>query len=273
MRAIPDVLYGVTLDDVVPISDIVASAKALCRMPTHRIVFDELVLPGYYRPSVTALQPVSFLMGELLDSYYVKTYTRTSFSSRVKDYLAAFKDSIDIWEVANEVNGEWLGKTADVVYKMTDAFSQVKKLGLRAAVTFYYNPDCWLNKTNEMFTWIKTNVPSVMRTGLDYVFISYYEDGCNLFRPTPVQWQKVFQDLRVIFPSAKLGFGEVGFDHPILTSELTVAQGLLKYYYGLPITVPGYVGGYFWWNYIQDCTPYQTRPLWPTLNDAFLTVV
>ena len=45
-------------------------------------------------------------MGELLDSYYLSSYTETEYYNRVEEYLDAFQDSVDVWEIANEINGE-----------------------------------------------------------------------------------------------------------------------------------------------------------------------
>ncbi len=40
------------------------------------------------------------------------------------------------------------------------------------------------------------------------------------------------------------------------SATLPVAVAMLSYYYGLPIRLPYYTGGYFWWYYAEDCLPY-----------------
>jgi hypothetical protein len=50
---------------------------------------------------------------------------------------------------------------------------------------------------------------------------------------------------------------------------MSTANSVLTYYYGLPIHLPYYAGGYFWWYYSEDCLPYQTKPLWQVLRAAF----
>ena len=48
------------------------------------------------------------IMGEPVDSYYAKHYTRRQYLRQVQACVNAFPQ-IDAWEVGNEVNGSWLG--------------------------------------------------------------------------------------------------------------------------------------------------------------------
>ena len=257
-RAIPSPMYGVTVDDVSGLSDVVTSLSSLSKMPTTRVVFDENVAPSYYRKPVEAINKVSYVMGEILDSYYVKTLTVAGYTDRTRQYLSALGDVVDLWEVGNEINGEWLGNNADVVAKMTGAYDVVKSAGKPTALTLYYNQDCWSKPSNEMFKWSEANVPARMKQGLDYVFISYYEADCNGLKPN---WQDVFQKLGAMFPNSKIGFGEVG------TSSRNEKADYLTRYYTMKINTPNYVGGHFWWYFRQDMVP-STKPLLQTLNSA-----
>ena len=257
-RAIPSPIYGVTVDDISGLNEITKSLSKLSKMPTTRIVFDENVAPNYYREATVAINKVSYVMGEILDSYYVKTLTVPGYLDRTSQYLNALGDVVDIWEVGNEINGEWLGKNADVVAKMSGAYDMVKSQNKTAALTLYYNEDCWSRPANEMFTWSNANVPSRMKQGLDYVFISYYEADCNGLKPN---WPVVFQKLATMFPNSKIGFGEVG------TAARSQKADYLTRYYTMKINVPKYVGGHFWWYFRQDMVP-STKPLLSTLNSA-----
>jgi len=100
--------------------------------------------------------------GEILDSFSVQDISLGGYLTRTNDYLAAFPNTVDVWEVGNEINGEWLvadgGTTADVVAKMSGAFDAVKAAGQRTALTLYFNQDCWQFPSNEMFTWANANV-------------------------------------------------------------------------------------------------------------------
>lgn len=251
-------IWGVTLDAVGGLNAIVTSLQNLCKKPTTRIVFDEFIPASDYVNAVNQIHNVSFIMGELLDSYYMNQYSLAQYVARTNEYVNLLGSKVDIWEIGNEINGEWLGNTADVVAKMDTAYSIVKAQNKKTELTLYYNQDCWSNPKNEMFYWINKNVSTKLRNGLDYVLVSYYEDDCNGLQPN---WQKVFDSLHVLFPNSKLGIGECG----------TVVSGkksaYINRYYKMNITTPNYVGGYFWWYYKQDCVPY-TNALWTTLNSA-----
>jgi len=109
-----------------------------------------------------------------------------------------------------------------------------------------------------MFHWVNTYLPADMKTGLDYVLVSYYEDDCNNYQP---DWKKVFDSLHVIFPNSKLGMGECG------TTKTSSKASYISRYYKMKISNPKYVGGCFWWYYYEDCIPY-TNALWDTLDNA-----
>lgn len=251
-------IYGVTIDNVSNIDDITLSLKKLSKLPTARIVFDAWKPASYYKEAVLKIHDVSFIMGELLDSYNFKNYSVYKYNVRVREYLDAFGTNVDIWEIANEINGEWLGNTDTVVKKMTDAFRMVNDEGKITAITLYYNSACYEKPENEMFRWINDYIPRNMKDSLNYVFVSYYEDDCEDFQP---DWQSVFDSLHVIFPKSKLGIGECGTKFPEKKEQY------MERYYSMNINTPNYVGGYFWWYYNQDCVPY-TKNLWSIFNQA-----
>ena len=229
---------------------------------TVRVVFDLAMAPDYYAPAVTMLYDKAFVMGEILDSTDVKSITVPAYTQRATTYVNALSGKVDIWEIGNEVNGEWLGKTPDVVAKISGAYDIVKSKGAATELTLYYNQDCWANTANEMFTWTEANVPARMKSGLDYVLISYYEDDCNGLRPN---WQAVFDRLGGIFPNSKIGFGEMG------TKVVANKQDFLNRYYSMAINHPRYVGGQFYWYFHPDMT-LKTNPLWIYFNGLLKTL-
>lgn len=251
-------VVGVTIDSVENISEIVNSLKKLSAKPTARIVFDENVAATDYQDAVSQIHAVSYVMGELVDSYYVKSYSAAVYAARTTEYLNTLGSYVDIWEIGNEINGEWLGDTSTVTTKMKTAYDLVKARGKMTALTLYYNEGCWENESNEIFTWAKKNVPANMKLGLDYVWLSYYEDDCNGLQP---DWPHVFEKLAAIFPNSKYGFGEVG------TKQQGRKAAYINHYYRMKISQPNFVGGYFWWYFVQDMVP-STKPLWQTLNTA-----
>ena len=258
LRAIHHPLYGITLDSVEPLDIIVDSISSLSKRPTTRVVFDKWAPASDYTKALHVLYPHSYIMGEILDSFDVRDYTVRQYRERVKEYLDALGSKVDIWEIGNEVNGEWLGHPDQVVNKIEDAYQQVKARGYRTALTLYYNKDCWKYAEEEMFNWVATRLNEDVRKGLDYLLVSYYEEDCNHLKP---DWQSVFNRLGEVFPRAKLGLGEVG------TKDAKRKAEYLEKYYTMKIDHPRYVGGYFWWYYRQDMVS-KTKLLWSTLNNV-----
>src|SRR5206468_55531 len=154
-----------------------------------------------------SIHGVSAVMGEILDSDYVALIDAAGYRRRAIDYLDTLGDVVDIWEIGNEINGEWLGDTADVVAKTSAAYEATKARGKTTALTLYYNAGCWNDASHEMFEWSARNLPPAIKQGIDYALISYYEDDCDGRRP---DWPAVFAKLASMFPSARLGFGECG---------------------------------------------------------------
>jgi hypothetical protein len=253
-------IFGVTIDNAR--TDMPAINNALSShtiKPTVRIVFDNFVPAADYIRAVQNISNTSFIMGEIIDSYRFRDYTIEQYLDRTKEYLDQFEDIVDIWEIGNEVNGDWLGEIDDTVQKIEGAYQIVIKRGLSVALNFYYNRDCYNKPQYEMFNWINANLSKEIKQGLDYVFFSYYEDDCENVVLSQQEWQAVFDSLHALFPNSKLGFGEIGTRYDNKKAEY------MRRYYLLNITTPDYIGGYFWWYYQQDCIP-KTKVLWDTLN-------
>jgi len=252
-RHIPSPMVGVTIDDVDSLSSIVKSLDTLSHKPTARIVFDEFIPASRYIEAVDEIHEVSYVMGELLDSYYVKDYSVDAYLKRTEEYLDTLGSKVDIWEIGNEINGNWLGDTPSVIAKMTGAYDMVSKRGGKTALTLYHD-----EKSEWMTWWADTYVPERMKQGLDYVFVSFYEDDQKGIKP---DWPMVFKRLAKMFPNSKVGFGEVG------TKFRSKKTAYIERYYNMKIAQQNFVGGYFWWYFKQDMVP-QSKPLWKTLNNA-----
>jgi hypothetical protein len=239
-------------------------------MPVTRLYFDVREPPGYYATAVTALRPVSYLMGELLDSSDETHIGVAAYSKRVQSYLAAFGHKVDLWEIGNEVNGNWTGAYRTVEAKLTVAYRDVSALGKRTALTLYYNLGCGDGAAElSPLAFSRRYVPADVRAGLSYVFLSYYEDNCHGIRPNAAAWTAYFRSLHALYPHARFGFGEIGMNNPVTPNTLAAAGALLRSYYGLHIRLPYYAGGYFWWYFAEDCLPYRLKPLWSVLRSAF----
>jgi len=246
----------VTIDDAWSVDATVESLRALPVRPTARVVFDVTISAAEYRGPVAAIHEVSDVMGELVDSQFVANLDAEAYARRAEEYMDALGSSVNTWEIGNEVNGEWLGATRDVVAKMSAGYAAARGRCSPTALTLYYNDGCWADADHEMFAWAEANVPAAMRQGLDYVLVSYYEDDCGGVRP---DWPAVFRRLAGMFPSAALGFGECG------TSRPSAKPGYLSRYYGMRLSEERFVGGFFWWDFSSDMVP-RSKPLWGVLH-------
>jgi len=269
-RPLPSTLYGVTADDVSGLGQLVAAARQLPERPVTRIYFDAAEPPAHYAKAVKALRPVSYLMGELLDSSDAAHVSVAAYRARVRAYLDSFGPDIDLWEIGNEVNGDWTGPYPAAAAKLAAAYEQVAAAGRPAAVTLYENTGCGDGPAElSPLAFSRQYVPPSVRDGLSYVFLSYYEGQCAGIRPSPATWTARFAALHRLYPQARLGFGEIGLSQPVTPATRAAAADLMRYYYGLPIRLPYYAGGYFWWYYAEDCLPAGRAPLWTALQTAF----
>jgi hypothetical protein len=269
-RPLPSLLYGVTVNDVTDTASIVAGLRHLPEVPTARIYFDVTEPAGYYAPAVNALRPVSYLMGELLDSSDETHISTSAYDARVKSYLSALGNRVDLWEIGNEVNANWTGSYRSVRAKLTAAYNDVTAAGRRTALTLYYNAGCGDGPAElSPVAFSRSYVPPAVRHGLDYVLLSYYEDDCKGIRPAAATWRAYFEQLHLLYPDALLGFGEIGMNNPATATTLSAAKSLIRHYYGLALKLPYYIGGYFWWYFKEDGLPYTSKPLWGALRDGF----
>ncbi|MGA7863212.1 MAG: hypothetical protein WCA23_04325, partial [Stellaceae bacterium] len=111
-------------------------------MPTTRIVFDYGQVPSAYTSAVSRIEPVSYIMGELVDSSDMTRHTRQQYHDRTAQYLSALGNQVDIWEISNEVNGKWTGEYSGVSAKIYDVWQQVHAAGKRTELTLWYDAGC-----------------------------------------------------------------------------------------------------------------------------------
>jgi hypothetical protein len=256
---LPGRVFGVTITDVSPLEGISEALRSLSRRPTARVVFDADRAAVTYAPALRELAGVSYIMGELVDSVAVANLSVDQYAARTSEYLDELGDVIDLWEIGNEVNGEWVGEPDRVAAKVAVAYDLVAAQHRPTALTLYYNEGCVQNPEHELFTWASRYVSPTLREGLDYVWVSYYEQRCH--RPEP-DWNSVFARLHELFPNAKLGFGGCGASDPARKRET------LEHFYNLEVSEPRFVGGYFWWYFREDMLP-PSAPLWGVLNSSW----
>lgn len=261
-------IYGITIDRVPSRPQAVLGAlAALPRRPTTRVYFDVHEPASYYSPFVAQLHGVSAVMGELLDSSDERAITVAAFQERVRSYLTTLAGEVDIWEVGNEVNGNWTGPYETVSAKLTEAYEEVSAAGGRTALTLYANQfgpehcgDGEAEPTPVQFS--ERYVPADVAAGLDYVFLSYYPSECGGRMPSSLEVALAMEALHTLYPHALLGFGEIGLPHAASRHTLAEAEAIMSWAYSLhPSGVGGqyFVGGYFWWYGDEDVLKPRAR--------------
>lgn len=263
-------IYGVTIDDSwydnIKLSSIIKAIKDMPVKPTVRIVMSKDTHPLRYLDMFKKIHEVAYIMATPVDSYEMKYYkTVQSYKKRFIDSYEILSSYVEIWEIANEINGEgWLGDDIDlIVNKMKSAYDYIHGKGALTALTPYYAS--LKNQKMQMNKWLKKYVPKNMKENLDYVLISYYEDDNDGFLPN---WSNVFAQLQNIFPNSKLGIGECG--NTALNADYKSKTKMVKYYYNMPKFTKNFVGGYFWWNFVQDCIPHENNLVYKEICHSML---
>jgi hypothetical protein len=272
--ASPAPLFGVTVDEVGRLEGITRSLSALPRRATTRVYFDVHQGAEYYARAVRAIHGVSGVMGELLDSSDEQAISSAELEARVASYLSALGASVDIWEIGNEVNGNWTGNYALVAEKLSVAFDGVRAAGGRTALTLYANefgPDHCGDGAGELSPgeFSRSYVPGRVAAGVDYVLLSYYPTQCGGREPSAAEVAASLKELHAIYPGAALGFGELGLPRRVRRSSRARAEQIMRWAYLLNPGLPYYVGGYFWWYGAEDALR-PRAPLTGVLREAFL---
>ena len=250
-------LYGVTIDRIAGIAAVVAAERLLPEHPTTRVYFNVSEPAGYYASAVTLLHTVSLVMGELLDSSDATRISTSAFQSRVENYLDTLGSSVDLWEIGNEVNGNWTGPLATGAAKIDEAYRDVAARGGKTALTLFaneYGPDHCGDGTTELtpVQYSERYVPRAVRDGLTDVFESYYPTECGRTFPTDAQVASEMRSLHSLYPNAHVGFGEAGLPRRVEPRTIATGEAVMGWAYGLAPELPNYEGGYFWWYALED---------------------
>lgn len=281
-RTLATPLRGLTTESVDNLSALVDSVGAHTRVPTVRVVFQPDLDVADYATALDQLRPKAYLMGELLDSTALSSFTPDQVRQRATDFYNAYGDKIDLWEIGNELNGEWVGSGPDEINaKLQAAYDVIKKEhGAKTMITLNYwsGPDCYAQPWEPTVTYAQS-IPEEIRNGVDYVSLSIYETACSPRQePTAAEIAAVLNQFATIFPNAKLAIGEVGAQRAsdgVADPDLAEKQRIANKYYGMQSTLASrvgsrFVGGYFWWYYGEDAVPRtKSGTLWPTLDTLF----
>lgn len=266
-------LYGVTVDDISNLPAIISGMKALPEQPSAQIYFDVQEPASYYATAVSEIHAMGPVLGELLDSSDETSISTAAFQTRVESYLSTLGSNVDIYEVGDEVNGNWTGPYATVAAKLIEAYNDVAADGYKTALTLYANnfgPDNCGDGTSELtpVQFTQQYVPTTVADGLHYVFLSYYPTECDNEYPSSATVASYLEQLHALYPNALLGFGEVGLPNAVTSKTLATGEKVMSWAYSLNPGLSYYVGGYYWWYGYEDVFT-GSKLLASSLNSAF----
>ncbi len=267
------VLYGVTIDRIAKPAAIVSALSALPERATVRVYLEPHQRASRYAGALTQIHSVAGVMGELLDSSDEHSISVAALDAHVREYVTDLGGSVDIWEVGNEVNGNWTGPYATVSEKLAVAYDDVHAGGGRSALTLYENafgPDHCGDGEAELtpVQFSERYVSAAVREGLGYVLLSYYPTECGDRMPSDAEVAAQLEELHALYPHAQLGFGEVGLPRPASQPTAAEAEAVMRWAYSLDPSLPYYDGGYFWWYGWEDALKPGAR-LAGALEEAF----
>lgn len=259
-------IYGITVDDSwyesLDAGQVLDAIRGMPVKPTVRIVMSDEISPEKYKKLFMQINKVAYVMASPVDSYYMNLYKgEESYLKRFKDSYAALSDYVDIWEIGNEINGvEWIKQDPELIIgKVSKANAFIRSEGGKTALTLYYtDPD-----KEDMFEWISEYFSDELYREVDYILLSYYEDDNEGYKP---KWEQVFSSLEKTFPGVKLGIGECGSisENSSVSDKIERARS----YYTMESCSENFIGGYFWWSWIQDCVPHKDNRIYEAINEC-----
>jgi hypothetical protein len=360
LKAAP-AIFGVTITDLSQYGDAVGKLNTLATSNASvplvvRVVFSPIMEKnavkfdaelGRYHDRVADLKARVkdgcglYVMGTIADSYEMHFYLPDkvdpkwpkgyrNYEQWTERLVSTMGDLVDVWEVGNEVNGEWYGwekgvykgdkpekvdqrskKRDRIKVELAAAFKKVRDLrptGL-TAVTLLYNDDgnrhCEEYPEYRMKDWATKYLPPDLIASVDYVLLSYYENtqDCPNVTQDPEKLVTVLASLRGLFEGEQIafGFGETSYkqtcykkdapedeidDSKRAADEVCRAgqQSYVERYYltldrYLSAAIRDYrpqgrakaikfVGGYFYWYFLQDIAQPTDAPAWKVLLES-----
>lgn len=259
-------LCGITVDDSwyddVDLEAVLAAIRDMPVRPTVRIVMSHDLDAEAYEPLFSQVHEMAFVMACPVDSSDMGLYEdEAAYLERFRDAFRVLAPYTDLWEVGNEINGvEWIGQEPEtIVGKVEAANGFIRSQGAPTALTMYYaRPE-----DQDLFRWMADHLPEGLRAQVDYALISYYEDDNEGYLP---DWDQVFPSFEAAFSGAKVGIGECGNTAGDATEASKAAMA--RSYYAMDGPSDHFVGGFFWWNWVQDCVPHEGSAVYDEINRA-----
>jgi hypothetical protein len=272
--------WGVTIDRTDQYPSVVASVRDLVEGVTSdaylRIVFDGGVPATDYDGIVAAaLAQGSVVIGQILDSSAMADLTLAEWQARVREYVDHFPQ-IAVWEIGNEVNGEWLGVNVREKLEFAAAYVKSADPSDTTMLTFYWQMGTAGSAATALFQWIHDEVRPALESNVDVVALSTWIGDA----PLGIAFDEVYERMHALFPTQQLAIGELGYWSPGTTRAwwwrsttnptTDVRQALAEQMYAASFAFPYAKGGVFWWYYYQEML--GGTPLWQTVNDVYRSV-
>jgi len=277
-------IRGITLESTDNLDMTLKLIKSSRKRLTVRLVMDGNNISAY-KEVVDALAPHANIMVQILDSEQMPKYSVEKIRKRTTQAMNAFGDKVALWEIGNELNGDWVGSSPqEINAKAQAAYEVVKKRNGKTALTLNYwaGDHCYAPEKGE---WQDTlsyakGLPASLRN-VDYALLSIYETACKPAQhPSSADLAIIFNEFQKEFSNnTKFGIGEIGTQDESdeqKPATLEEKKRIANYYYGLQQPLYAkmrnrYVGGYFWWYFHRDATLPEVNGgrkdnLWPTLK-------
>lgn len=277
-------IRGITLESTDNLDMTLKLIKSSRKRLTVRLVMDDDDISAY-KKVVDALAPHANVMVQILDSEQMPNYSVEKIRRRTTRAMNAFGDKVALWEIGNELNGDWVGSSPqEINAKAQAAYEVVKKRNGKTALTLNYwaGDHCYAPEKGE---WQDTlsyakGLPASLRN-VDYALLSIYETACKPAQhPSSADLAIIFNEFQKEFSNnTKFGIGEIGTQDESdeqKPATLEEKKRIANYYYGLQQPLYAkmknrYVGGYFWWYFHRDATLPEVNGgrkdnLWPTLK-------
>lgn len=281
-RTIAEPLRGLTIETLANAEAAFTAVSAHARVPTVRLVFQPGEPPATYSAFVSRLRPRAFVIGELVDSDALAGMSVAQVRQRASDYWTTLGSDVDLWEIGNELNGDWVGTgPAEINAKLDAAYDViVRQHHAKAMITLNYwsGPDCYARDWEPTVSYART-IPEEIRLGTSYLALSFYETACSpRQQPDAAAIAAMMTDLAPLFPNARLLLGEIGAQRAadgVANPDLAEKQRIANRYMGMHADLSRlvgtrFIGGYFWWYYADDAVPRDAQgSLWPTIEAQF----
>lgn len=273
-------MRGVTLESI---EDFPASYEVITDSEetlTVRVVLDAERDLRDYQEVIASLSSVAVVMVQLLDSEELGAVSAEAYAARAAAAVELFGNDVSVWEIGNELNGEWVGDNPEEINrKVLAAYDVIRASGGSSAITLNYwsGPDCYTKPWEATMDYARA-MPTELTT-VDYIFLSVYETACSPpQQPSANELGATLQQLGEIFPQASLGIGEIGAqgveDGLATDPNLDQKRDIAQRYYGMHQELQRqlgerFVGGYFWWYFKRDAVdPEEAESLWPKLESV-----